>query len=228
MDVEYGDTWVYESIVGAIPGLDLSDRMAVAIQLVGFEIAVLVGAAYYGLWYAGAFGTIAVGVAAAGSAVMLRFSKQVRALEPPDAYRRALFGSSFEVVLGLLAFLVFVTYLFVYDPQTAALPLLERLFGPDPPLLAVYLALLIAWDVAYRIGTSWWTSVVAVWRSYRFTFGPSTARAYRRLDRMNVGFAMLQLALLPFVWGRPVLVVALTGHVVATIGAIALATRLGR
>lgn len=228
MPVEYGETWVYESIVGAIPGIDLSARTAVSIQLLGFELAVLLGAAYYDLWYAAAFGTVAVAVAAAGSAVMLRFSDQVRALDPPDSYRRVLFGSSIEVVLGLLAFLVLVTYLFVYDPQVTSLPLLERLFGPEPPLLVVYLTLLIAWDVAYRIGTSWWASVVAVWRSYRFEFDASTARSYRRLDRMNVAFATLQLALLPFVWTRPVLAGALVGHVVATVAAITLSTWLLR
>ncbi|QSG01530.1 DUF7530 family protein [Natranaeroarchaeum sulfidigenes] len=228
MSVEYGEAWVYESIVGAIPGLDLSDRAAVTIQLVGFEFAVLLGALYYDLWYAAAFGTVAVGVAAVGSAVMLRFSQRLRALDPPEAYRTALFGSSFEVVLGLVAFLVLVTYLFVYDPRTGSLPLVERLFGPEPPLLVVFLALLIAWDVAYRIGTSWWASVVAVWRSYTFEFDEQTALAYRQLDLLNIGFAAIQLALLPFVWDRPVLAAALIGHVVATGGAVALSTALLR
>ncbi|MCL9813638.1 DUF7530 family protein [Natranaeroarchaeum aerophilus] len=228
MNVEYGEAWVYESIVGAIPGLNLSDRAAVTIQLIGFEFAVLLGALYYDLWYAAAFGTVAVGVAAVGSAVMLRFSQRLRALDPPDAYRTALFGSSFEVVLGLVAFLVLVTYLFVYDPRTASLSLVERLFGPEPPLLVVFLALLIAWDVAYRIGTSWWASVVAVWRSYTFEFDDGTALAYRQLDLLNIGFAAIQLALLPFVWDRPVLAAALVGHVVATGGAVALSTALLR
>ncbi|MFC7212364.1 hypothetical protein ACFQL3_17995 [Natronoarchaeum sp. GCM10025321] len=228
MSVEYGDAWVYESIVGAIPGLDLSDRAAVTLQLIGFEVAVLLGALYYDLWYAAAFGSVAVGVAAVGSAVMLHFSQRLRSLDPPDAYRSALFGSSFEVVLGLVAFLVLVTYLFVHDPQTTSLPLLERLFGAEPPLLVVFLALLIAWDVAYRIGTSWWASVVGVWRSYRYEFDADSARAYRRLDLLNVGFAAIQLALLPFVWDRPVLVVALVGHVLATGGAVAISTALLR
>ncbi len=228
MSVEYGEAWVYESIVGAIPGLDLSDRAAVTIQLIGFEFAVLLGAFYYDLWYAAAFGTVAVGVAAVGSAVMLRFSQRLRALDPPDAYRNALFGSSFEVVLGLVAFLVLVTYLFVYDPRAGSLTLVERLFGPEPPLLVVFLALLIAWDVAYRIGTSWWASVVAVWRSYTYEFDEATVLAYRQLDLLNIGFAAIQLALLPFVWDRPVLAAALVGHVVATGGAVALSTALLR
>ena len=30
---QYGETWVYESIVGALPGVDLSEAQAVAIQL---------------------------------------------------------------------------------------------------------------------------------------------------------------------------------------------------
>ncbi|SNZ18035.1 hypothetical protein SAMN06269185_3205 [Natronoarchaeum philippinense] len=217
MGVDYGDAWTYESIVGAIPGVHLSNAGAVALQLVLFEVAVLVLAAVYGLWDTALVGTVAVAVAGAGSAVMLHVSERVRALGGPDPYRQLLFGSRFEVVLGLLAFLVFVTHLFVYDPRQAGEPLVEALFGVDPPLPAVYLALLIGWDVCYRIGTGWWASVVAVWRSYRYRgeFTSTQARAYSRLDAWNVVFAVVQLSLVPFVRDRPLLVVALVGHVLA-------------
>lgn len=87
----------------------------------------------------------------------------------------------------------------------------------DPPLPVVYLALLIGWDVCYRIGTGWWVSVVAIWRSYRYRrrFTPAVANAYSRVDAWNVALAVAQLSLVSFVSDRPVLVVALLGHVAA-------------
>lgn len=229
-DVEYGDAWTYESIVGAIPGVTLSKSAAVAVQLVLFEAVVLALAAVYDLWDAAAFGTVAVAVAGVGSAVMLHVSDRIRALGAPEPYRGLLFGSRFEVVLGLLAFLAFVTHLFVYDPRQGGQPLVEALFGVDPPLAAVYLALLIGWDVCYRIGTGWWASVVAVWRSYRYRrrFTPAEANAYSRVDAWNVAFAAAQLSLVPFVSDRPVLVVALLGHVAAVTIATGLSVLLLR
>ena len=40
-DPDYGETWAYESIVGAVPGIDISTRLAVAIQVGVFQTAVL-------------------------------------------------------------------------------------------------------------------------------------------------------------------------------------------
>ncbi|MFA1609599.1 DUF7530 family protein [Halobellus rubicundus] len=211
----YGETWVYESIVGAVPGVDLTDLQAMAIQLVLFETGVLVLAWAYDLWNAVLPGTVAVAVAAAGSVVMRRFGRRTRRLDLPEPYRRLLFGSSIEVVLGVLAFVALVTHLFVFDPQTAGPGLLEGLFGPEPPVPAVYLTLLILWDLCYRIGTSWWAAVVALWRSLRFEVDPETARQLRRLDATNVAFGLFQLAMVPFLLDRPVLLVAVGGHVVA-------------
>lgn len=215
-DVErYGDTWVYESIVGAIPGIDLTDREAIAIQLALFETGVLLLAWFYDLWAAVLPGTVAVAVAAAGSGVMRQFGRRTRRLDLPEPYRRLLFGSSIEVVLGILAFVALVTHLFVFDPRSADPPLLEWLFGPAPPVPVVYLTLLILWDLCYRIGTSWWAALVALWRSWRYEFDPETARRLGRLDALNVGFGLTQLAMVPFLLDRPVLLVAVGGHIVA-------------
>ncbi|RLM56654.1 hypothetical protein DVK02_09170 [Halobellus sp. Atlit-31R] len=213
----YGDTWVYESIVGAVPGIDLSDLQAIAIQLALFETGVLALAWYYDLWTAVLPGTVAVGVAAVGSGVMRQFGRRTRRLDLPEPYRRLLFGSSIEVVLGILAFVALVTHLFVVDPRTADPTLLEWLFGPDPPIPVVYLTLLILWDLCYRIGTSWWAAVVALWRSWRYSFDAATVQRLRRLDLVNVGFGLTQLAMVPFVLDRPVLLIAVGGHTVAVI-----------
>jgi hypothetical protein len=214
---EYGEAWVYESIVGALPGVEIPEWLAVAIQLAVFETAVVVLALVYDLPEAALVGSAVVIVAAAGSVVMLGLGSRIRELPAPDPYRRLLFGSSVEVVLGVLAFVALVTHLFVYDPRTSANPLFEALLGAEPPLLVVYLTLLLLWDVAYRIGTSWWACVVAVWRSLRYDFDPETARAFQRVDALNLGFGIVQLILVPFLLDRPVLLAVVLGHVVAVI-----------
>jgi hypothetical protein len=225
---EYGETWVYESIVGALPGFDLSDRLAIGIQFAVFEAALLVVAAAYGLWGAVVPGTVAVLVAAVGSWLMLRYSRSVRALRSPDGYRRVLFGSNIEVVLGVMAFVLLVTYLFVTDPRTSDVPLLTEILGPEPPALAVALLLLILWDVVYRIGTCWWATVAGLWRSIVYEFEPKTTREYARTDGLNVAFAGVQLLFVPFVLGHPILVGALVGHVIAVVAVAALSVLLQR
>ncbi|SEN68259.1 hypothetical protein SAMN05216388_1004177 [Halorientalis persicus] len=214
MEPEYGETWTYESIVGALPGIDVSTRAAVFIQFLVFEVAVLVLAAIYDLWVAAAAGTVAVVVASAGSVEMLRISRFVRGEAVPESYRRLLFGSSVEVVLSVLAYVALITHLFVFDPRSGT-PLLTTLFGPEPPILVVYLVLLVLWDVCYRIGTGWWASVVALWRSVRYRFDPATARALQRADLETMGFGVLQLVLVPFLASAPVLRTAVVGHVLA-------------
>ena len=214
MEPEYGETWTYESIVGALPGIDVSTRAAVLIQFLVFEVAVLVLAAIYDLWVAAAAGTVAVVVATAGSVEMLRISRFVRGEAVPESYRRLLFGSSVEVVLSVLAYVALITHLFVFDPRSGT-PLLTTLFGPEPPILVVYLVLLVLWDVCYRIGTGWWASVVALWRSVRYRFDPATARALQRADLETMGFGVLQLVLVPFLASSPILRTAVLGHVVA-------------
>lgn len=225
--IEFGETWVYESIVGALPGIDLPRPVAITIQLAVFEAGLLVGAWYYDLWGTVSAGTAAVLVAAIGSVEMLRISTLVRGQAMPETYRRLLFGSNVEVVLGVLAFIAIVTHLFVFDDQR----LLTRLMGPTPPVVLVYLLLLILWDVCYRIATGWWTSVTALWRSWRYysRLTRETAQALRRADIENVAFGVLQLVLLPFLPDQPVLAAALIAHVAAvcvvTGASIALLTR---
>ena len=214
MRPDYGETWAYESIIGALPGIDLSRAEAVAIQLAFFETAIVALAWYYGLWQAALAGTAAVVIAAVGSLEMLRISRAARASESPEPYRQLLFSSNIEVVLGVLAFIALVTHLFVFDPQSGG-RLVERLFGSDPPVLVVYLMLLVLWDLCYRIGTGWWASVVGLWRSARYRFTPETAATLRQADRETILFAGVQLLLVPFLLDHQVLLAALVGHVAA-------------
>ena len=216
MRPDYGETWAYESIIGALPGVDLSRGEAIAIQLLLFETAVLVLAWYYNLWSAALAGTAAVAVAGVGSIEMLRISRTARMNETPEPYRRLLFSSSIEVVLAVLSFIALITHLFIFDPRTGG-RLVERLFGPDPPVLVVYLTLLVLWDLCYRIGTGWWASVVGLWRSVRFRFDPETAATLRRADRETLLFGVVQLVLVPFLLEYQVLLAALVGHVAAVV-----------
>ena len=225
---QYGETWVYESIIGALPGVNVSPGLALAIQFTVFEAAILVLAWVYGLWTAAAAGTVAVVVATLGSAEMLRIARRTRGADVPEAYRRLLFGSNVEVVLSVLAYIALVTHLFVYDPQTGGEPLVTTLFGPEPPVLVVYLTLLVLWDVCYRIGTGWWASVVALWRSVRFRFDGETHRELLRADLETLGFGLTQLALVPFVLGQQVLLAAVVGHVLAVSAVTGLAILLSR
>lgn len=215
VEPEFGETWAYESIIGALPGIDISARAAVAIQVVVFQAAVVVLAAVYDLWAAVLAGTVAVLVAAVGSVEMLRIGRFVRRESVPEAYRRLLFGSSIEVVLSVLAYVALITHLFVFDPQQPGPSLVEQFLGAQPPMLVVYLVLLILWDVCYRIGTGWWASVAALWRSYRYRFDAETARALQRADLETMGFGVLQLVLVPFLTPYPVLLTAVVGHVAA-------------
>jgi len=209
----FGQAWVYESIVGALPGIRLSTRAAVGLQVLVFETAVLALGAFYGLWNAAVAGTAAVVVAAAGSVTMHRLGDGYRRLGAPRSYYRLLFGSNIEVVLAVLAFIALVVHLFVFDAGSGGL--VERLFGPDPPVLVVYLTLLVLWDLCYRIGASWWAAVVSLWRALRVDLDPTACRLARRLDATNVAFAASQVVLLPFVRSEPVLFAAVGGHILA-------------
>jgi hypothetical protein len=211
-DPAFGDAWVYESLVGGIPGLRLSTGQAAAVQFLLFEALVVGLALGYDLpARAVAAGTVAVVVATAGSVAMLHIGAATRDLALPAAHRRLLFGSSVEVLLGVLAFVAAVTHLLGPSGTTP----LTSLLGREPPTPVVYVTLLILWDLCYRIGTSWWTALVSLWRSLRLRVDARTARRCRRLDAANVAFALLELALLPFVWTDALLVGALVGHVAA-------------
>lgn len=213
-DDHFGEAWVYEGIVGAIPGLSLSGRLAVVVQFAIFETVVLAVALGYGLDAAVLPATVAVGVATAGSAFMLVIASRARNLALPDTYRRLLFGSNVEVVLGVVAYAALVTYLFAFDPR-AGTPLVTELLGPTPPVPAVFLLLLVAWDLCYRIGTGWWTAVVTLYATLRYDLQPRARTDVRAVASRTLGFALVQLALVPFLGDHPLLAVAVAGHVIA-------------
>ena len=219
------EAWVYESIVGTLPGVEVGTWTAHALQFVGFEVAVVATWLVYDLpTSALVAGTAVVAVASAGSVAMVTIADAVRTGEEPRRYRRLVLGSRFELVLGLVAFLALVTYLFVVDPRQAPV-LLDSLLGPTPPALAVFLLLLLCWDVCYRIGTAWWAGVTGLWRTVAFPAEPRQRRLRERIDRATLAFGGLQLSLVPFVLDHPLLLGALSGHV-AAVGLVSGTARL--
>lgn len=205
--------WAYVTLVSAVPGLSLDSRAALAVQFLLFEGVAVALAAWYGRWEALLFATIAIGVATIGSGLMLLLSDKVRALDPPARYRQALFHSSIDVVMGLVAFIGLLTYLLISGRGT----LLQRVLGDPVPAPAIFFALLVAWDLSYRIGTAWWASITGLWRAATFGRGlPTSVRQkYARVDLYTLAFAGLQLLLVPFLWGDRVLAWLVIGHVVA-------------
>jgi hypothetical protein len=210
-DPAFGDTWVYESLVGGIPGLRLTTSRAIGLQFVLFEALVLGLAAVYGLSRSAvAAGTVAVVVAAAGSVAMLYIGGATRAAGLPDTHRRLLFGSSVEVLLSVLSFVGVVTYVLVGGAASVVATV-----GGRPPAPVVAVALLLCWDLCYRGSTAWWTALVSLRRSLRHRVTPETARRCRRIDAATVAFGLLELALVPVVAGDALLVGVVVGHAVA-------------
>jgi len=209
-----GANWAYVSLVTVLPGLSLDPKLALGVQFVVFEAVAIGLAAWYGLWQALPLATAAIGISTLGSAVMVSLSERIHALDPPIRYRRLLFDSSVDVVMGVVAFIALATYLLV-DAQGTGMGLFERLFGESLPAPAVYFTLLVAWDLAYRIGTGWWVSVTGLWRAVAFgdRFDGAAAAGYVRTDLLTMGFAGLQLVLVPVFWPDWFLVVVVLGHV---------------
>lgn len=216
--------WAYVTLVSAVPGLSLSPRSALAVQFLVFESIAVGLAAWYSRWGALLVGTIAIGVATLGSGLMLLLTDRVRALDPPARYRQVLFDSSIDVVMGLVAFIGLLTYLLVSGPGT----LLQRVLGDPVPTPAVFFALLVAWDLSYRIGTAWWASITGLWRAASFGRRlPSTVRRqYVRVDLLTLGFAGFQLLLVPFLWADRLLAWLVVGHVAAVVVVSSLAIGL--
>ncbi|MFB6310587.1 MAG: hypothetical protein ABEH64_05320 [Salinirussus sp.] len=207
-----GRSWVYEDIVSAIPGLELPPRYAIAIQFLGFEAIVLSLAAVYQRPSAAVVGTVAVIVASTGSAAMVTIAREIRIANPSPRYSRLLFGSNVEVVLGVLAYAALSTYLVITGGDGG---LFESVLGPEPPAPAVFVAFVLAWDVSYRIGVGWWASLIGCWRSFSERVTAEAAASYRRADLVTLGFASVQLLLVPVIASERLLALAVVGHVAA-------------
>jgi len=210
--------WAYVSLLTALPGIDVAPKHALAIQFLLFETVAVALSLWFGEWTALPLATVGVAIATAGSALMLTLSGRIRRLSTPTVYRETLFHSSVDVVMGLVAFVTFLTYLLLAS-RTSAGGLFVRYLGDPLPAVAVFLGLFIAWDVCYRIGTAWWVSITGLWRTVVLDVDVSdrSRRSYLLIEFLTMTFALLQLLLVPFLWADRLLALAVLGHVVAVL-----------
>ncbi len=223
--------WAYISLISALPGLSTNDRSAIIVQFCAFEGVALLLAVTYNLWQLLPFATTAIVVSTFGSYLMVNLSDRIQSHNPPDSYQRILFDSSIDIVMGLVAFIALLTYLLI-DAQAPGPGLLDRLFGNPAPPLAVFFALFVAWDLTYRIGIGWWTSITGLWRTITLRTkdpGP-TNNTYTRADFYTMIFAGSQLLLVPFLWSDRLLAWLLLGHIFAvfTVSSFAIGFQLHR
>jgi hypothetical protein len=210
--------WAYVSIVSAIPGISLDPRVALPVQFLLFEGATLALAHWYDLWPAVPVATVAVTLATVGSGLMVHLRSVVRSQDLQPWYRSVLFESGADVAMGLVAFITLLTYVIV-GSRPSGTDVLEGIVGVSLPAPALFLALVVAWDLCYRIGVGWLASVTGCWRSLQDGSDGATERrrAFRRADALTIVFALTQLVLVPFLTTEPLLATLVLGHVVAVV-----------
>lgn len=222
--VDANRSWTYETIVNALPGVRVADWVAYCLQLGGFASVAIVLWVWYGLpqtTLVTAFVTI--GVATLGSIELIYLSRRVRQADGSQRYWDLMFNSQIELVMGLVAFFIFVVYVFVVDARAGG-GLLESLLGERPPVLVVFFMLVLVWDLCYRIGTAWWATVCSLWRALAEQPDVETRRQYWLLDGSIVLFSMSQLLVVFVVQGDWFLQGVVVGHVVAVGLVIGVAT----
>lgn len=213
-----GGGWAYVSLISTLPGVSLDNRLTLVMQLGLFEGLAIGIAVWYDLWRALPVATVAIVIATVGSGLMGTLSTRIRTRSPPEPYRRLLFDSSIDIVMGLVPFIALVTYLLVQGSGPNGGFLVRYLGDPLPPL-AVGFTLVISWDLSYRIGTAWWASITGLWRTVAFgaRFSPSARAGYVRIEILTIAFAGLQLLLVPFLWTDRLLALVVLCHVGAVV-----------
>jgi len=213
-----GGGWAYERLLGVLPGVSPRPTRALLGQFLAFETVAVLLAAWSGRWAAMPFATVAIAVAAIGSGLMLGLRRELQTNSLPPGYRRLLFDGSVDVLMGLVAYIGFLTSLLV-DARGPDPTVLETVLDGPAPAPVVFFALVVAWDLLYRIGIGWWASITGLWRTivYGPPRDPEARRAASRADRYTVAFASVQLLLVPFLWSHRLLATLLVAHVLAVL-----------
>ncbi|MFB6104659.1 MAG: hypothetical protein ABEJ57_06195 [Halobacteriaceae archaeon] len=206
------------SLIGLLPGVSLRPGHALLVQFLGFETVAVLLATYYGLWSALPFATVAIAIAAIGSSLILGLRAELHTAALPPAARRLLFDSSVDVLMGLVAYIGFLTYLIV-DTRGPDPTVLETVFDGPAPAPVVFFTLVVAWDLTYRIGIGWWASITGLWRTLRHDppTAPGARRSAIRADWYTISFAAVQLLVVPFLWAHRLLAALVVGHVLAVL-----------
>jgi uncharacterized pyridoxamine 5'-phosphate oxidase family protein len=207
--------WIYEEIVGRIPPFSLvSYKYSILMQLffllvLGLALGFIFNLETVSLLY----GSLAILVAVSWSLLILQLGPTLRKFRAPlskdendllERYKGILFHRNhYEAIPGIAIFVPFMLYIFYFGQG-----LLENWLGKSPHILLLLFVSLLIWDICYRMGLGIWTSVLALWRSFRLKkiaekrteleHTPYTElRSLRSLDINNAFFGIISLLLIP-------------------------------
>jgi hypothetical protein len=229
--------WIYEEIVDRLPPFRwLPPTFDVVAQLLLVETVGVLAFIYFQMpLEAVVFGSLAILYTVVWSAGCLYVIPWVRRLRDPtneterivlkDYKSRLLLSRKYELIGGLGCFGAVIVYLFVIDPDYLQFFLGA---GYGNPLLTI-LILVLAWDIAYRIGLSMVTALFTAWRSLSLSSAArkrmglaytaySEVRTLKYLDMINLYWGLAGILLLPLAYRSVLLLLGLAGFLVGMIG----------
>ena len=229
--------WIYEEIVDRIPPFRwLPPVFDVIAQLLLVEAVGVLAFIYFQMpLEAALFGSLAILYTVVWSAGCLNVIPWLRRLRDPtnklerivlQEYKsRLLLNRRYELIGGLLCFGAIIVYLFVIDPGYLQFFLGT---GYGNPLLTI-LILVLAWDIAYRIGLSMVTALFTAWRSISLSSAArermglaytaySEVRTLKRLDMINLYWGLSAILLLPLAYNSYLLLLGLAGFLIGMVG----------
>jgi hypothetical protein len=229
--------WIYEEIVDRIPPFRwLPPVLDVIAQLLLVETVGVLAFIYFQMpLEAAMYGSLAIVYTVVWSAGCLYVIPWLRRLRDPtnklernilkEYKSRLLLSRKFELIGGVVCFGAVIIYLFIIDTTYLQFFLGA---GYGNPLLAI-LILVLAWDIAYRIGLSMVTALFTAWRSISLSSAArkrmglaytaySEVRTLKYLDLINLYWGLSAILLLPLAYGSVLLLLGLAGFLIGMVG----------
>jgi hypothetical protein len=228
--------WIYEEIVDKIPPFRwLPPTWDVIAQLLLVEAVGIFASIYFQMPFeAVIIGSLIIGYTVIWSAGCLYVIPSMRRLRNPtneqelrvlQEYKDDLLLNRWnELTVGFLCFIGVIVYSF-WDPA-----FLQHFLGPGfgNPLLFV-LVLVLAWDVSYRMGLSFVTTLFAARRSIALSYAArrrrgleytaySEVRTLRFLDSVNLYWGATAVLLIPVATHSPLLLMGLLAYLAVILG----------
>lgn len=229
--------WIYEEIVDRIPPFRwLPPVLDVIAQLLLVETVGVLAFIYFQMpLEAAVYGSLAIVYTVVWSAGCLYVIPWLRRLRNPtnklernvlkEYKSRLLLSRKFELIGGVVCFGVVIVYLFIIDTTYLQFFLGA---GYGNPLLAI-LIIVLAWDIAYRMGLSMVTALFTAWRSISLSSAArkrmglaytaySEVRTLKYLDMINLYWGLSAILLLPLAYGSVLLLLGLAGFLIGMVG----------
>ena len=228
--------WIYEEIVDRIPPFRwLPPIFDVIAQLLLVETVGVLAFIYFQMPIeAAVYGSLAILYTVVWSAGCLYVIPWLRRLRNPtnklerkvlQEYKsRLLLSRNYELIGGVVCFVAVIVYLYI-DPTY-----LQYFLGAGygNPLLTI-LIIVLAWDVAYRMGLSLVTALFTAWRSISLSSAArkrlglaytaySEVRTLKYLDMINLYWGLSAILLLPLAYGSVLLLLGLAGFLIGMVG----------